>query len=256
MILALVNVKGGVGKTTTAVNLGSAFAGAGLRTLVVDVDPQASATHSLGIAAEGDEVATLGDVLLRDVALAAATVPTTVEGLSLVPGALELAGADLQLARKLQPERRLAKALAPIRRRFDVIVIDSPPGLSLLSVMALCACKGYIVPVNPQRLAVDALERFFAGLEAAIPRHPPELIGILLTMVDHRTKVTDELVAEVRKRYGSRVLATEIPLNIRLAVAAGAGQSILEYEGWSAGAAAYRKLGGEVLRRARRRNLL
>ncbi|HVS64822.1 MAG TPA: ParA family protein, partial [Thermoanaerobaculia bacterium] len=199
---------------------------------------------------------TLADVLLRDAAMAAAVVPTTVEDLSLVPGSLELAGADLALARKQHPERRLAKALAPLKRRFDVIVIDSPPGLSVLSVMALRASDGYIVPVNPQRLAVDALERFFAGVEAAIPSKQPDLIGILLTMVDHRTKVTDELVAEVRKRYGRRVLNTEIPLNIRLAVASGEGQSIFEYESWSAGGVAYRRLGGEVLRRVRRRELL
>jgi chromosome partitioning protein len=256
MILSLVNVKGGVGKTTTAVNLGSAFASAGLRALVVDADPQGSATHSLGFENAGADTATLGDALLRDAAVADAIVPTAVENLSLVPASLELAGADLALARKQDPERRLAKALAPIKRRFDVIVVDSPPGLSLMSVMALHASHGYIVPVNPQRLAVDALERFFAGLEAAFPTNPPDLIGILLTMVDHRTKVTDELVAEVRGRYGRRVLNTEIPLNIRLAIASGEGQSIFEYESWSTGGVAYRRLGGEVLRRVRRRDLL
>jgi chromosome partitioning protein len=253
MILSLVNVKGGVGKTTTAVNLGAAFAGAGLRTLLVDVDPQGSATRSLGGVEEG---ATLGDVLLRDVALAEAVAPTGVEGLSLVPGSLELAGADLALARKRDPERRLAQALAPLRRRYDMVVIDSPPGLSLLSVMALHASRGYVVPVNPQRLAVDALERFFEGIDAAFGRKAPELIGILLTMVDHRTKVTDELVAEVRKRWGRKVLTTEIPLNIRLAVAPGEGRSIFDFERWSPGGVAYRRLGGEVLQRARRRDLL
>ena len=254
MIVTLANVKGGVGKTTTAVNLAAAFAGAGLRTLLVDLDPQAAATASLGVSEDSRSVA---DVLLRDAEVAEAVQPSGVERLDVLAGSLELSGADLALARKRDPELRLHQALGR-PRRWDVTVIDSPPGLSLLPLLGLVAADAYIVPTTPHRLAVDAVEKFERGLDKVRGslRRPPQKLGVLLTMVDHRTPVTDELVAEVRKRWGRDVFQTEIPLNVRLAVAPGSGRSIFDYESWSSGGRAYRKLGGEVLRRARRRELL
>ncbi len=255
MIVAAVNVKGGVGKTTTAVNLAAAFAGAGLATLLVDLDPQASASHSLGVAPGAEP--TVADVVVRDRPLGSAVQPTGVLGLSLLAGSLELAGADLVLARRKDPVDRLAKALGG-SRDYDVTVIDCPPGFSLLTLMGLQAAQGMIVPINPQDLAVDALGRFFSGLEqlGELITDPPVLLGILITMVDRRTKVTDELIERVRGEYGRKVFTTEIPLNIRLAVAPSQGSTIFDYQGWAAGGVAYRKLGGEVLRRARRRELL
>lgn len=257
MILSFGNVKGGVGKTTTAVNLAAAFAHSGLRVLLVDMDPQASASFSLGLGHE-EEGPNIALTLLDDKPLTEQAVAGPLEGLDVVAGSLRLASADLVLARKREPAKRLQQSLSSARRRYDVILLDSPPGLSLLTLMALTASRAMIVPTTPHDLALDALGRWFAGLEElkeAIHR-PPELLGILLTMVDHRTKVTDEMVAQIRRQYGRKVFKTEIPINIRLATAPREGLPTLEAAGWTTGGHAYHRLGGEVIRRSRRMSLL
>jgi chromosome partitioning protein len=257
MRLALVNVKGGVGKTTTAVNLAAAFARSGLRALVVDLDPQGSATFSLGLPREQAEPST-AEVMTGKAEAAEAIRPTGVEGLDLLPAALRLAGLDLALARKQEPEKLLKRALSPVRRRYDVIVFDCPPGLSILSLNGLAAANAYLVPVMPHHLDMEALAGFLELLEAMRERigKMPERLGILLTMVDHRTLVTDEVVQAIRKRYGQQVLRTEIPVNVRLAQAPAGGRTIFDFESWSTGAYAYGKLGAEVLRRSRKAGLL
>lgn len=257
MNLALVNVKGGVGKTTTAVNLAHVFARTGLRVLLVDLDPQGSATFSLGVPREGIDPS-IAEVLAGKAEAAEAIRPGAVEGVDLLPSALRLAGADFALARKQEPEKLLKRALAPLRRRYDVTVLDCPPGLTVLSVNALAAADAYIVPVAPHHLDVQALGGFFELVEASRERigRAPELLGVLLTMVDHRTRITDEVVAAIRRTYGQKVFRTEIPINVRLAEAPGHGRTIFGYESWSTGAWAYGRLGGEVLRRARRAELL
>jgi len=257
MKLALTNLKGGVGKTTTAVNLAAAFARSGLAALLVDLDPQGSASFSLGVAREMVE-ASSAEVLSGDKAAGEAIVETPFEGIHLLPAALRLAGADLALARKHKPEKLLKKALAPISRRYDVIVIDCPPGLSILTVNALAAADAFIVPVAPHRLDMEALAGFLGLVEELKPRlgRTPELLGILLTMVDHRTQLTDEVVAAIRKQYGSKVFRTEIPINVRLAEAPAEGRPIFDFASWSTGAAAYGLLGGETLRRARKAELV
>jgi chromosome partitioning protein len=257
MRLALVNLKGGVGKTTTAVNLAAAFARSGLRALVVDLDPQGSASLSLGATREDTE-ASAAEVLTGKAEAAAAIRPTTTEGVDLLPASLRLAGLDLALARKQEPEKLLKKALAPVRRRYDVILFDCPPGLTLLSLNGLAAATAFLVPVVPHHLDMAALSGFLEVLETAKERlgKLPELIGILLTMVDHRTMVTDEVVQALRKRYGQQVLRTEIPVNVRLAQAPAEGRTIFGFESWSTGAFAYGKLGGEILRRSRKAGLL
>lgn len=256
MRVSLVNVKGGVGKTTTAVNLAAAMTRGGLQTLVVDLDPQASATLSLGLLPEGTSPSA-AQVVTGEVSLPEAIHETDFQGIHLVPGSVELAGAELALARKQAPEKRLRDALAPVRRRYDITLIDCPPGLSLLSINGLVAADAYIVPVTPHHLDRESLDRLFHGLETLRDRigKLPELLGILLTMVDHRTKVTDEVVHEIRRTYGQKVFRTEIPVNVRLAEAAGYGRPIFSHESWSTGALAYNLLGGEVLRRARKGGL-
>ena len=257
MRLALVNVKGGVGKTTTAVNLAAAFARSGLKVLVVDLDPQGSATTSFGVPSE-EASPSVAEVLLGETEAAEAIRETSTEALALLPASLRLAGADLALARKHGPDKLLKKALSAVRRRYDVIVFDCPPGLSILSVNALAAADAYIVPVLPHHLDMEALAGFFETLSALKDRlgKPPELLGILLTQVDHRTQVTDQVVAAIRAAWGKRVFNTEIPVNVRLAEAPAQGRTIFEFESWSTGALAYSKLGGEVLRRARKAELV
>ena len=257
MILSLVNVKGGVGKTTTAVNLAATFAASELRVLLVDLDPQGSASFSLGIQRD-DVEASLADVLLDNLPAASAVRPSDVEGLELLAGSIELAGAELALARKRSPELLLKQALQPIRRRYDAIVLDCPPGLSVLTLNGLAASDAFILPVVPHDLAHEALDRFFDAWERlrGSLRAKPELLGILLNMVDKRTRLTDEMVEQIRKAYGRRVFRTEIPINVRLAEAPAYGMSIFQYQSWSAGAHAYRLLGAEAIRRARSAGLI
>ena len=257
MILSLVNVKGGVGKTTTAVNLAAAFAAeGGLRTLLLDLDPQGSATFSLGIGQEESEPS-VADLLLGDRPVQEVIRPTGVKGLDLVSGSMSLSGADLELARKQQPQRRLARALAPVRRRYDMVILDCPPGLGVLTLNGLAASQACIVPVVPHDLDMEALNRCLQAVESMTGLgRKPQLLGIVLTMVDHRTRVTDEVVAGIREAYARDVFETEIPINIRLAEAPGYGRTIFDYESWSTGAQSYRQLGGEVLRRGRKTGLI
>jgi chromosome partitioning protein len=256
MRLALANLKGGVGKTTTAVNLAAAFARSGLSTLLIDLDPQASASFSLGVGRDQAETSA-AEVLSGKAEVGEAVAETAVPGLSLLPGSLRLAGSELSLVRKHEPEKLLKRALAPLRR-YDMVVMDSPPGLSILTLNALAAAEAFVVPVVPHRLDAEALGGFLELVESARDRigRKTELLGILLTMVDHRTQVTDDVVASIRRQYGQRVFRTEIPINVRLAEAPGRGLPIFDFESWSTGAAAYGRLGAEVLRRARKAELV
>ena len=257
MRLALANLKGGVGKTTTAVNLAAAFARSGLSALLIDLDPQASASFSLGVGRDQDGPSS-AEVLSGTSTASEAVRETPVPDLHLLPGSLRLAGADFTLARKQEPGKLLKKALSPLRRRYDVIVMDSPPGLSFLTVNALAAADAFVVPVSPHRLDAEALAGFLELVESSRNHigRKAQLLGILLTMVDHRTLVTDDVVADLRRQYGQTVFRTEIPINVRLAEAPGQGLSIFDFASWSTGAVAYGKLGAEVLRRARKAELL
>ena len=166
---------------------------------------------------------------------------------------MALANIDIALARKKNGERRLIEALRPIARRYDFIIIDCPPGLSLLTINALAAARGYIVPVLPHELSFDAIDRLQEGLESVRGyfRQQPKLLGILLTMMDHRTNMTDEMSKKIRRKHSGKVFRTTIPINVTLAEAPKHGMTIFEYERWSPGAHAYSRLGAEVLRRMR-----
>lgn len=257
MILAFSNVKGGVGKTTSAVNLAAALARSELRVLLVDLDPQASAAYSLGVP-DDPSGPSLTDSLVSDRPLAESLWETLVPGLDVAAGGVALANAQFALGRRKKPAGLLRGALAPVRRRYDFIIIDCPPGLGLLSLLGLGAATAFVVPTSPHYLSLEALERFFAGLEALDREWAPraELLGVLLTMIDHRTKVTEEVCRTARRRYGGDVFRTEIPINVRLAQAPEYGRTIFNFESWAPGALAYSRLGAEILRRARRRGLI
>ena len=248
--LALVNAKGGVGKTTTAVNVAAGLVELGRRVLLVDLDAQGSAALSLGLTREELEPGAAA-VLLEGRPLAAAVRPTYIEGLRILPGSLGLASADLALADVSGREEVLAAALAPARAEYDLVLVDCPPSMGLLSVNALVAADRYIVPVTPDYLAaaglvalLEAVERIRAGIGRAAG-----LLGILLAQADYRLNVTAELAGMIRRQFGRAVFRTEIRGNVKLKEAPSFGRTVLDYAPRSTGAVAYRELTREVLAR-------
>lgn len=239
MILSVINNKGGVGKTTTAVNLAAAWARSGSATLLVDLDAQCSASLHLGVRrAPSDVSAAFADRPLDP-------VPTSVAGLHLLPGSSELRQLDQQLAGDSRREQRLTLALQPLRERYRRIVLDCPPALSLVTANALAASQGMLIPVTPQYLAMEGLANLLRFAQDT------RLLGIVLTMVDARTRVTGEIIQLLRERFGTDVLRTEIKNNVRLSEAASFGQSIWEYDARCPGARLYAQLKDEVEERCR-----
>jgi chromosome partitioning protein len=250
MITALVSRKGGVGKTTTAVNLGAALAEKGERVLLVDLDPQASASLSLGVPRDRLSPSS-ADVLLGGTPLADLIRPTTTPGLSVVTGSIDLQRADAELGVFSKKEGRLRSALAPVAERYDHILLDCPASLSILPVNALVASNAFIVPTTPQFLAATGVTNLISAAErlswTANARTLP--LGVLLTMVDYRTKATRRTVDRLRSEHGPLVFAIEVRINIRLAEAPEAGQTIFQYDPNATGAEAYRLLADEFLLR-------
>lgn len=249
MILAIANNKGGVAKTTTAVNLAAALALRGKRVLIVDMDSQCSASLSLGIR---DASATLAGVLFEGAPLRAAITETQVQGLSIVPAHPDLSGADLALSDVTGRERLLSKALESVKGQYDFIILDSPPSLSLLVVNALVACDAYIIPTAPHYLALEGLAGFMQATDIIRANiGGGVLLGIVLTAVDYRTRAAADIVTLLRGHFGRLVFRAEIRVNTRLAEAPSYGQTIFQYDNHSTGAAAYMDLAAEVLKRSR-----
>ena len=248
-IVALANQKGGVGKTTTAVNLAACLAEAGAGTLVVDLDPQANATSGLGErAGDASTYDLLDGAPLEDVVR-----PTRFERLELVPSRPELAGAAVELARRDDGEGFLPDALAPARERYDFTFVDCPPSLGPLTVNGLAACDGVLVPVQCEYYALEGLTQLLHSIELVRARLNPRLAvaGMILTMVDGRTRLAADVAAEVRRHFGDLVFAAAVPRSVRLAEAPSHGLPITEYDRGSAGADAYYRVAGELVERLR-----
>lgn len=253
MIIACIQSKGGVGKTTSAVNLGHALATQKQRVLLIDLDSQGSASLSLGVP-RNSITPSIADVLMEDLPIEEAIRETRVKDFHLVTGSMALANFDVSVAEDREGRtQRIKDRIKSIIPRFDTIILDCPPTMSLLPVNALVACDHYLVPVQPHYLALeglvnllDAIDRIKAGIGAT-----GSLLGILLTMVDSRAKVTTEISNIIRKQFQSAVFKTEIKTNIKLAEAPSFGKTIFQYDWNCTGAEAYQSLAKEVILRTR-----
>jgi chromosome partitioning protein len=244
---AIANQKGGVGKTTTAVNLGAALAEIDYRVLVVDLDPQGNATTGLGINGRNLD-ASIYDVILHDVPIEDVIEPTTLRNLFVVPATIDLAGAEIELVPVFSRELRLRRALETIEADFDFILIDCPPSLGLLTVNGLAAAGEVVVPIQCEYYALEGLGQLLrnVGLVQSNLNRDLEVSTIILTMYDARTRLAEQVVAEVRQHFGDRVCRNVVPRTVRLSEAPSFGQPIIVFDSSSRGAIAYRELAKEV----------
>ena len=248
-IIAIANQKGGVGKTTTAVNLAAALAGSGKRVLLVDLDSQGNATMGSGVDKRELNASTC-DLLLGEASVVQVRV-TTGEGFDLLPGNIDLTAAEIALMSQDAREQRLKTALAPVVGQYDFIIIDCPPALGLLTLNALAAADSVIVPMQCEYYALEGLSALVETIEALRGSLNPalEIEGVLRTMFDVRNNLANAVSAELTAHFGDKVFRTIVPRNVRLAEAPSHGQSILGYDRSSRGGVAYIGLAGEVIRR-------
>ncbi len=246
-IAAIANQKGGVGKTTTAVNLGACLAELGYRTLVVDLDPQGNASTGLGINIR-DLQASMYDVILNDLPIEDCVEATAVRNLFCAPAALDLAGAEIELVPAFSREMRLRRALDSVRDDYDFVLIDCPPSLGLLTVNGLAAASEVIVPIQCEYYALEGLGQLLRNVQLVQRNLNPrlELSAMVLVMYDARTKLADQVVHEVRDHFGEKVCNSIVPRTVRLSEAPSFGQPIITFDPTSRGSIAYRSLAMEV----------
>lgn len=247
-IIAIANQKGGVGKTTTSVNLGAGLASLGKRVLLVDIDPQGNTTSGVGIN-KADVVNCIYDIIINEVHPKDAICGTKVEGLDIIPATIQLAGAEIELVPTISREVRLKKSLQLIKHHYDYILIDCPPSLGILTINSLTAADSVIIPIQCEYYALEGLSQLLNTVRL-VQKHlntSLKIEGVLLTMLDARTNLGIQVIEEVKKYFQEKVYRTIIPRNVRLSEAPSHGQSIITYDPRSKGAEVYLELAKEVI---------
>ncbi|MCL2438820.1 MAG: AAA family ATPase [Coriobacteriia bacterium] len=250
-VLAVVNQKGGVGKSTTAVNLSAALGEAGKRVLLIDMDPQGNATSGLGLSKDNRELCiydalVAGEANFEDIIETHGTYPVDV-----VPATIQLAGAEVELVQAMSRETRLKSLIEPERGKYDYIIIDCAPSLGLLTINALTAADGVFIPIQCEFYSLEGLSKLLDSVRLVNKHLNPDLevFGVVMTMYDGRTKLAQQVVDEVRDYFGDKAFQTLIPRSVRISEAPSFGQSVLEYDDKGKGATAYRNLAKEVMNR-------
>jgi len=252
-VLAVTNQKGGVGKTTTSINLAAALALGGRSCLLIDLDPQGNASSGMGLA-PNERDPDVYRALLGECEMAQAVRRTAIDKLSLVPASADLIGAEVELVGVYERNRRLLQVLAPLREQYQWVIIDCPPSLGLLTINALVAADGVLIPLQAEYYAMEGLSQLKRTIEVVASGLNPELqiSGIVITLFDTRNTICHQVEAEVRRFFGDKVLEAKVPRNVRLAEAPSHGLPIFLYDVKCAGAAAYLELSRELVRRDRK----